>query len=311
MHNNACFALKEELGRHSDPHLKPMLFDGQGLLKVFECHRIKLGQKLNENYFAEDSIKIKEFKKQLDLTKNKLDESLEIFRKNRIKAYLANISPSTLITNNSEIEPKLYKYCNSWFDSIFTTVAFQSALICGFFEDMENYNLSHPTEKIDIHIVFEEYLEDIGNFFIPKSFSKLKTLINVFEGKPSGENASELAIIHDSANSFRKVVHRGEMQPDQWPKYKYLLSECWSPKNVRLKNYLNERIILVRKEIFKALYFETKKEYLTSKSILEDNLEKPQMEEIFNNTYENYKSFLTLFGRGGIITKLEMKKALN
>ena len=79
--------------------------------------------------------------------------------------------------------------------------------------------------ELDPSNTFDEYLSQLGRFFKPTSFEKFRSLISLFFGEATGDDTKSLSIIEGSRNTFRSVVYPGEMAPDEWPKYKYLLLE--------------------------------------------------------------------------------------
>lgn len=310
-HNAAAIALKESLGSHSDVHLKPMLFDGQGMSRVFEDHREKLGTRLDQGYFNTDVPKIIEIKKQLDETSSRLNDSIRMFKKTRIEKYLEDIPKQKKENDDGDIEPKLQRICNSWFENIFSSIAFQAALICGFFDEVESYELACDPVRVDTGKEFELYLLSLDRFFVPTTFPKLKVLITLLEGRAEGDTAMNLTVVQSSPETFRNVVYWGEMQPDQWPKYKYLMLECWTPADADFKDFVTRRLADSRKQVFIALYHKIKKNYLAENSILEDNLTRPQLDYVFTTSFDAYSVFLKLLGKASSINKPDMRAALS
>ena len=61
-HNRAVLALEERLGSFEDRKLRPILFEGQGINRVFDTYRENLEQKLRDNVFEANVPKIREVK---------------------------------------------------------------------------------------------------------------------------------------------------------------------------------------------------------------------------------------------------------
>ena len=97
------------------------------------------------------------------------------------------------------------------------------------------------------------------------------------------------------------------MQPDQWPKYRYLLMEIWKPSNDALNKEMIKEIEFCRAQVFKSLY-ERHKKYISQKNnITDDDLQEEHLEAAFEQTYLDFSSFLKHFGRASEITKTSCK----
>lgn len=306
-HNKAVLNLETKIESYQDRQLRPILFEGQGLFRVFEQHRENLSQKRNE--FPEiDSILNK-----LKATADRLRNNLEDFEIDRAKLFLKNISDKSALRdeNGEYVKPVVKWISNDLYEKILSTVAFQTSLICCFFEIIEKVNIElekNNQEALNTENCFQEYISQLNSFFIPSSSSKFKGIVRVFDGELSG-NILDWNLVKTN-NTFRNVVHRGEMQPDQWPKYKYLILEVWESDNSKLSKAITEEVLTCRKQAFSALYSSNKTNYCRENSKLEENLDKPERQEIFDQTFHAYSSLLKNLASSGLNKKM-MEEAVS
>lgn len=292
-HNRAVLNLETRLETHEDRRLRPILFEGQGMGRVFESHRKTLKERLKGGGYKTDVPQIEEIAKRLDATSDRLMASIEGLKKERVSIFLDKIKDKSKLRENDTIHPKVVSWVNEFYENILTSLAFQSGILCGFFGELEKTNQQLEKEEktiLSTDLCFEELLNQINNFFTPKSSSQFKKMVRIFSGEIEGE-ITEWKIIK-TPHTFRKIVYRGEMQPDQWPKYKYLILEIWRPSDKTLLENINDERDKCRKQIFSNLYNIYKKEYCINISKLEENLEKDEINDIFNSAYNDYSSLL-------------------
>jgi hypothetical protein len=311
-HNQAVLNLEADIETNQDRQLKPILFEGQGISRVFEAHRTNLKEKLKDGTFNVKVPEIQAIAQRLDGTAKRIEEAIDGFRKQRAELCIKSISDKgKLKGTDDKILPEVIKWFNEFYDNVLTTVAFQSGLICGFFGELEkaNIELSKSNEEaLNTTQNFEEYIEQLNNFFIPNSSSQFKKLVRVFTGEFPGEIADGKII--ETNQTFREIVHRGEMQPDQWTKYKYLLVEIWQPTHEVLKRLVSEERQKCRKQIFSALHNKYKTDYCKEKSKLEDNLDESEQKDIFQRAIAAYNGFLKNLNAGQL-DQTEMKTAIS
>lgn len=298
-HNKAARKLKEQLSRHQDVHLKPMLFEGQGMIRTFESHRENLGHKLKnaKEYFKSEVPRIEAIKADLDSTDKNIQTSIENFEKYRAYELFSNL-PKKDILNDNKISLKLVKLSNKLYREIFTTVAFQSAIICGFFDELEKV-FSIDELNGNVESIFNQYLASLDSYLKPNSLSKYKTLLNIFIGFTQGDSIQEIDITSNRF-SFRDIIYQGEMQPDGWPAYKYLLLEIWSKSEVgndKLKLSINNSLNECRNQILNENLSRNISNFLKDNLIKEEHITKEQRSECKKHTLEDYQKFLSNFGR--------------
>jgi hypothetical protein len=296
-HGQAVLWLEQELRVQDNQKLRPILFEGQGIGRVFETHRENLREKLIAGEFQSEAPKIKEILARLDATATLVDKSITRLRTNRAERFLQSISDKgKLRIEDGEYHPKIIGFVSDLYDNVFTTVAFQTALVAGFFGELERASraLAEEIAALDTKASFDEFMVAMNEFFTPSSSSSLKRLIETFAGQLEGEPREwKLA---PSSNTFREVVYRGEMQPDQWPKYKYLLLEIWRPSNRALGDSVTREREKCRDQVFNSLVEDRRKELLQRLSKREEDLTEEERRQPVEESYKAFRAFLNNIG---------------
>ncbi len=293
-HTKSVLWLEEQLGQHENQKLRPILFEGQGISRVFTAHRENLREKLRNKEFGDEATKIEEIAKRLDATDQLINGFIEKLYTHRAEEYLSRVSDKAKLRGqDGNYHPKVVGFINDLYSNVFTTVAFQTALIAGFYGEMERANTERAKSSLpplDTESLFDGYLLDLNKFFVPQSSSQFKRLVELFAGSLQGDiNEWKLA---PSRYTFREVVYPGEMQPDQWPKYKYLFLEIWRPDAETIKDKVAEERDLCRNQIFTSLYETYRKGYLLDKLRHEEDLTSEERKQILDDTYEAFKALL-------------------
>ncbi|MEO1582134.1 MAG: DNA sulfur modification protein DndB [Pseudomonadota bacterium] len=300
VHAHAALALEKSVSGYQDQKLKPILFDGQGIGNVFDQHRKNLKEKLKVGYFEGQVPEIQKIVEELDQTKARLDMAVTELQTTRAENYFSQIKdPTSLRTENGEVAPYLVKWLNDLYSNTFTTVAFQSALVCGFFNELEQTYGLCPGDSVDTEAVFTEYLNQLNSFFFPANFEDVRRLHRALTGLIEGEPGSyKLAQTNET---FREVVlRRNQMKPDLWPTYKYLLLEIWVPGSTADDSALHDHVAAsrdkARHQVFRSLYRHRRKEYSRDQTKSIETLEPGELNLIFDRTYSEFSAFLTNIG---------------
>jgi len=291
-HNRAVLTLEESLGPLEDRKLRPILFEGQGINRVFETYRGNLEQRLRDNFFEAEVPKIQEVKQRFDDTASRINKAIRSFHAGRAANFLNDFRNKKILWDEQRPHNEIIKFLNMLYERVLKTVAFQTALICTFFGQIERYKLflsSH--ESVNVDHAFDEYMGLLNGFFVPKTLSQFKNLVMVFRGELN-ENATDWKIT-PSSRTFRSVVYKGEMQPDQWPKYKYLILEIWRPKDSNLAESLTEERKKCRGQIFTGLYESYRDDYLREQTRNEGDLDREERNKIFDDAYGAFSGFLS------------------
>ncbi|TMP32595.1 hypothetical protein CWB99_01605 [Pseudoalteromonas rubra] len=306
VHCEAVLSLKSQISEKGEKTIKSVFFDGQGVAKVFEKHR----QKLLEKYKDNSSPELSELLEQIDAKAKAIQGFEGGFKNDRFNRFIAPISDKAKLNDaEGNISEDLREIIHSIFENTLTTVAFQSALICGFFHIYEQVSSDFEgSSTVSLEEELSSYLESINVFFNPKSFSQLKRLVSVFSGLLKGEDASNMQYIERSADSFRNVVCRSEMQPDLWPKYRYVLLELWKPCSLDVGNVVSSELEECRQQVFSELHGDVLKKYCKEKMIHESELDDEARTHVFEVAFESFKSFVKhLTGAAGGLSASEYK----
>lgn len=309
-HNEAALSLESTLDKMQDRQLGPILFEGQGIGRVFEAHRENLKKKVGSGFFGGEVPEIRESLRRLEATSERIQHALSGFRRERASSYFDKVSDKRFLKDASgSIHERLVEWINGVYDNIFFTVAFQAAIICGFFGLVEKAGEAvrkAPADSEPLHRseLFKEYLEQLGAFFVPRTFHQLSRLIHVLSGEPRSDDWR----ISQTNYTFRNVVYRGEMQPDQWPKYKYILIELWKPSHPVLRSCVEAERDNCRRQVFSALHEHYRTNYCSDNRKLDDELTAEEKREIFEKAYDAYNGLLRNVG-GVSLERATMKKA--
>ncbi len=314
-HNRAVIEMGEQLEREQDRQLKPILLEGQGIGRVFEAHRTSLRQRLKNGFFRTDVPEIEASSRRLDATAGRIEDAVNRLRRDRAARLFGDLSDKKLVRGeDGAIHPKMVEWCNRQYDEFFTTVAFQTALVCGFLGLVEKAERKLKKGEfgdqlpIDRDQAFDEYITQLNQFFVPRSPTQLKRLIRVLTGEVADDK--EVWAVRPSNQTFRSVVYRAEMQPDQWPKYRYLLLEIWHPTHPALQSVLAEELSECRAEVFAALHDHYETAFCRENQKAKDELSKEERKAIFAQAFDTYLGLIRNIGADAL-DKKAMRKALS
>lgn len=296
IHNRSVLKLEKDLEDHQDRKLRPILFEGQGIGRVFDDHRKNLKQKLVENYFNTDVPRIEELAEKLDRTAVRIERSIATFKEDRAARYFLT---SKIKFTDDKLHGPVTGFVNRLYENVYTSVAFEAALICTLFilcELVNEEKKQKGKQPVNVESIADEYLEQLNSYFVPKTNTGIKMLVGMFKGTMASPPTAW--DVTPSNSTHGSVVVRGEMQPDQWPKYKYLLLEIWNPTDQELATIVNEERDKCRGQIFMSLYKLNRNQYAKDNSIHEEKLEATDRDKIFNYSYTSFHTFL---GNAGIL----------
>lgn len=291
-HNKAVLELEQQIEVYQDRQLKPILFQGQGISRVFDSYRENLKNQIKDEDYS-NIPEIQSISERLDGTAKRVEQAIKDFQLKRAKLCIDKFSDKSKVRNSEgNVSSEVVRWFNDIYDNVLKTVAFQSALVCCFYSEIEKSSAKLEKQKsvLNIDEFFEEYIEQLNNFFTPISSSQFKKLVRIFTGEIVGEITDWQ--IKQTNHTFRNIVYRKEMQPDQWTKYKYLILEIWHPNNDVLSETVNQEREKCREQIFSVLYNFEKSEYCKEKSKLENNLNDNEKNDIFNKSCTAYNGLL-------------------
>lgn len=296
-HNKASLWLEQDLKSQANQKILPIIFEGQGLSRVFESHRENLRKKQQERGFGSEATKVEQIIANLDATAAQIQSSIARFRAERTSLFLDDVSDKLKLKSTNSYAPKVQSFVDDLFDNVFSTVAFQTAVIASFLTDVEYANeekAGNGEAAMDKEAQFTEFLSNLNGFFVPRSAAHFKRLVSVFAGDLTGD--PQEWIFTKTRYTFRELVYRGEMQPDQWPKYRYLILELWKPSDPALSARVILQRNLCRGQIFNSLYLHLKDEYLVAQGVREDDLTQARRDKLFKEAFDAHTTLLKHLG---------------
>jgi hypothetical protein len=272
----AASDIEIELRDQTDKRPHAMLFEGQGVLRVFQAYVAELSSQEREQREAKQKKLASELSEILNSLKF-LEDTVEKYESDFRLKRAQNLFSATA---GSKIQ-NLVKFVDDLYAQNFTTAAFQIGFFSTFFfmmEDLHGQKGDHGQkgylrltgDEAELEL-FEGYLNDINRFFTPQNDAEAKRLLSVFLGNVSGTfGASNMAIA--SANNLRSIVIPVELRPDEWPRYRYLFLELWRPQHAELAELVTKYRLESRREVLQAFYRQKVKVYCKDRGIEESAL---------------------------------------
>jgi hypothetical protein len=259
-----------ELRDQTDKRPHAMLFEGQGVLRVFQAYVAQLSTEEREQRELKREKQASELSailSALKILEDTVEKYEKDFRAKRAQALLPTIAAGKV--------PNLTKFIDDLYSQNFTTAAFQIGFFSTFFFMMEDFHgqqgdLRLTGDEAESEI-FDGYLKDLNRFFTPQSDAEAKRLLSVFVGNVSGTfGASNMAIA--SSNNLRSIVIPVELRPDEWPRFRYIFLELWRPQHTELAELVTKYRLESRKEVLQAFYRQKVKIYCKDRGIEESAL---------------------------------------
>lgn len=244
--------------------LKSMLFDGQGTSRTFEDFEFNLSQKMKDDPAEWDAPEIEATRLTIDTLNEQRKGVIRSLKDKRCANFYEHLKGGEFkaILKAGTSQTHLQNLTDELIGKVFSTIAFQAALVMTFIDSTEaalDDGCTASSEEL-----FKEYLDNLNKFFTPVRDVDVVRLSDIFMGKLTvSEGVMTLA---PNNTGFKDIVHPGlEMQPDEWPRYRYLILEIWRPKNKMFANKLNEEREMLRQQIQDLQY--TKLEEIRKKEL--------------------------------------------
>lgn len=290
VHENASLLKNAELEQAvSEGALRAILFDGQGTARVLERFEAQLKDNIRDDAANWATPEIEATKKTIENLNQKRTQIEKNLRQVRATLYFENFKGQlkTKLRADGLIVKKLEDFATDIVTRVFGTVAFQAALV---------YTLVDMTEACGAELADEfvdEYIQGLNRFFAPTTDAALRGLVGVMAGSlvESGEQLD----IAQTNTTFRDVVYPGEMQPDEWPKYRYLILETWKSKNTAVAQKVSEELTKLRAEIMDKVIESEVKRYLEESGKLVGALTDVESSECRNKAEARCKTFFAFF----------------
>ena len=182
-----------------------MLFAGQGIQRVFDSHLNNLKTDYQDS--RRKVPRLDELISSLEATNQRLENAVVEFKRSRSEEWLINISGAPRLKLNGVYPERLLSLVREQFDNTFSTIAFQSGVICTFFNEIEDFSESDPEELslVQIDIIFDEFIDNLNSFFVPKTFPRFKRFMSVLIGDVD-ESGEELRFKEKTPYTFRNCL---------------------------------------------------------------------------------------------------------
>lgn len=290
VHERASLQTNAELEQAvSEGALRAILFDGQGTARVLERFEAQLKDNIRDDAANWATPEIEATKKTIENLNAKRDQIAKNLRQLRASLYFENFKGNLKekLRVEGRIVKKIEDFATDIVTSVFATVAFQAALV---------YTLVDMAEACAIELSDElvsEYINGINHFFAPSTDARLRSLVGVMAGSLI-ENGEHLDIAPTNT-TFREIVYPGEMQPDEWPKYRYLLLETWKSQNSDVATKISEELKKLKSEIADKVFDSEIKRYLAESGKLVAALTDQERADCRNTAVARYNTFFAFF----------------
>lgn len=305
VHPYAAFAratinLKEALESRRDAELEKMLFDGQATARTFDDFREGLNRRVQDKEPNWTTPEIRETLNRVNgvlASRKTTVESMKATRALFLLDAMSTAAKKQVIMDGAVVKP-VRDAIDRLFSDVFSTVAFQTALVCTYAEAVQIAfgSVQHSTAEM-----LNEYVEAVNGLLKPKNIPELKDLLHAFEGELVFEPEVKLTA---GGPTFREVVLPGELQPAEWPKYRYLLLEVWKPSAPALKALTDEDRARARAGVAQSLFRRRLAAYCLENRVEEADLTKEVKAEVLAKSKTMYEEFLSaLIGKKAVLDK--------
>ncbi|MCA9541072.1 MAG: hypothetical protein KC620_19360, partial [Myxococcales bacterium] len=254
--NQAALELYESLSKSTADAAGPILailFDGQSMDRVFADYREALRDELKQQKDLGEKVDphLKAVKHDFDLRADELEVRRKDLSLRRTENMLSAV-PAKLRKSPGVQAAMADLYANT-----FTTSAFQRALAMTFFWlvaelDEQRDLVSAPVVEAErLDQLFAEYLDAVNGFFKPTSEAGLKALFKVMMGELSIQDDDYA--VPPSSTALRNLLIHGMLDPQEWPKFRFMLVELWQSADAPAEEALAQARKGYREAAFTAL----------------------------------------------------------
>lgn len=298
IHNKTALETEASLKGNKNPQIKTILFDGQNIWRTFRnyrdhMHGLAKQAKLNGTVVPAE---IQAIIDQLDGTNNAVDETVKAFKAARLVNYLDGFGEKgKLRTEKGDFSAKIRAPIDRLYDDVYFTVAFQAALVCGFFQIMERAEREaggKGEQTMSRQAALTEYIQTLNGFFVPPTMSRLKHLLRAFFYDVKEDRAEEWKEVR-TGESFYEVIFRGEMKPDEWPKYRIIFLELWEPSDKFVKEARDAELDDCRQQAFRSLRDKKMRDFCVANKKDERDLIRADWDEIFKEAFASFDGFFS------------------
>lgn len=310
-HARASLQVKEKLRAANNMKLQSLLFDGQASSRTFEDFRDRLDLK-NSSEAGWGTPELLAIAVEVKAQIGEYDREVEFLKMRRAADFVSEVRGphSRLVkTGADDISPVALKICNQLYQHVFTSIAFQAATILTL---VEAYERRYDASADEAHQITPDevlaYIADLEVLFKPTSWQKFASLSEAF--------FTQLRVADDviqevptSAN-FSALIIAGEMKPDEWPKYRYVILELWHPQDAKLREIVEDDRDLCRASVLRAAYRRGLINFCAEQQTVEQNVSVDDKRAVLATVVNNFEQFLkNICGREvnltGMVNELE------
>jgi hypothetical protein len=299
LHPFAAFAkatllLNQHLRSNRDTELEKMLFDGQATSRTFDDFREGLNRRVQDKEPNWTTPEIKGTLERVNALLSGRKAKVEVMRATRAAELLDTLSNPVKkqVMAEGVVAKPLREAIDRMFDNVFSTVAFQTAVVCTYAEAIRIAygGIQHSTQ-----VLLDDYLEQLNALLAPKNITDLKCLLQAFEGDLAVDPQVKLTL---GGPTFRQVVLPGELQPAEWPKYRYMILELWKPTAPELQIVIDTDRTQARAAVAQSLYRRRLAVYCEENRVDPAALSAEVKSEILSRSKDMYEGFLaTVVGK--------------
>jgi hypothetical protein len=299
-HNEATLSLYQQLDNESVPQVRSILYEGQNIGRSFEEYFAHVKQRCVDMSDAGRRVppELDASLQHLKTTSERVSEARKILRRKRADLLADRLSdkPKLKLGGNS-YQPLFYHATDLFYDNVYCSVAFQAALVCGFFNVVESAEdrARENGRTVDRDTEFKTYLRSLNDVFAPTTLSRLRSLIRAFHFGVEGDSPAEWTKVPTNAR-FHGVVTQQEMKPDDWPKYQYILLEIWASENADIEVVRKDLRDHCRKQVFRRLHDYLESQFCEREKVVRASLNASQRSDVFKNTFDVFDEFLKALG---------------
>ncbi|WP_434033269.1 hypothetical protein [Cupriavidus sp. a3] len=287
--SRAAIGLNKELTGRRDMVLERMLFDGQATARTFDDFREGLYRRVIDKEPGWTTPELKETLARVDGVVRSRREMVESMKAERANYMLEQLSPQAkkkFIADGHVVKP-VREAVDRLYDNVFSTVAFQTALVCTYAEAVQE--ALGGVDKSTVELL-DQYIAALNKLFAPRNAEDLKRLLHTFEGLLEIESEVKLVL---GGPTFRQVVLPAELQPAEWPKYRYILIELWETDSEEIKSLIDVERKSGREQIAQALFRRRLRSYCEDERVPEADVDADIKDEILDKSKEMYEEFLS------------------
>jgi hypothetical protein len=281
-----------------------VLFEGQGQGQVFDSYVDKLKGIREEHRELSSEVP------------PRLEASYAVFE--RRKAELDDLRAAFATHRNAAYtgmpEGKLAEYregLHDLFSNTFTTEAFQVAVLVTFWAATEsvldmlrNGGAADGELPSDSEVLswFDQYLGALNAFLDAREPAALRNVLATFFGEVKKEEGGALHVVR-FAHTLKRIVVPGELKPEEWTKFRYVLLEIWGSAEGDtlpvpfLSEYVQQNRVALRASVLHSFLERELRDEAERMGVLSSNLDKEAADRV---GHECRKAFATALRRIGV-----------